>query len=71
MFWISVFAWIDAKISTRVEGEMVSEVAAPLGKKTLQADFITLLNHNDVLCGRGSGPNHNIGNVTFRKIVLS
>ena len=71
VFWISPFAWINAKISTRVEGEMASEIAAPFGKKTLQADFITLLNHNDVLCGRGSGPNDNIGNINFRQIVLS
>ena len=38
---------------------------------TLQANFITLLNHNDVLCGRGSRPNYHIGNVKFRKLVLS
>ena len=40
---------------------------------TLQANFITTgtLNYNDVLCGRGSGPNDHIGNVKFRKLVLS
>ena len=37
----------------------------------LQSNFTTLLNHNDVLCGRGSGPNDHIGNVKFRKLVLS
>ena len=38
---------------------------------TLQSNFTTLLNHNDVLCGRGAGPNDHIGNVKFRKLVLS
>ena len=50
---------------------MASNIAAPSGKKTFQADFITQLNHNDVLCGRGSGANFHIGNVNFRKLVLS
>lgn len=30
---------------------------------------ITFLNSNDVLCGRGSGPNDHVGNVAFRKLV--
>lgn len=34
-------------------------------------DFITTLNPNDVLCGRGSGPNDHTGNVRFRSLVTS
>lgn len=30
---------------------------------------ITKLNSNDVLCGRGSGPNDHCGNIAFRKLV--
>ncbi|KAL7535112.1 hypothetical protein ACHAWF_005061 [Thalassiosira exigua] len=29
------------------------------------------VNENDVLCGRGSGPNDRVGNVEFRNLVLS
>eukprot|EP00581_Thalassiosira_minuscula_P019351 CAMPEP_0183712956 /NCGR_PEP_ID=MMETSP0737-20130205/7984_1 /TAXON_ID=385413 /ORGANISM="Thalassiosira miniscula, Strain CCMP1093" /LENGTH=845 /DNA_ID=CAMNT_0025941695 /DNA_START=40 /DNA_END=2577 /DNA_ORIENTATION=- len=29
------------------------------------------LNENDVLCGRGSGPNDRVGNINFRNLVLS
>ena len=45
--------------------------SAPSRKKILQTSIVTLLNDNDVLCGRGSGPYDHIGNVIFRKIVLS
>ena len=31
----------------------------------------TSLAKNDILCGRGSGPNEHIGNVEFRKLVLT
>ena len=31
----------------------------------------TSLANNDVLCGRGSGPNEHIGNIEFRKLVLT
>jgi len=29
------------------------------------------LNHNDVLCGRGSGPNDRVGNIEFRNLVFT
>jgi hypothetical protein len=29
------------------------------------------LNHNDVLCGRGSGPNDRVGNIEFRNLVMT
>ncbi|KAL3802941.1 hypothetical protein ACHAW5_008417 [Stephanodiscus triporus] len=29
------------------------------------------LNPNDVLCGRGSGPNYHVGNVEFRNLVMT
>lgn len=29
------------------------------------------LTNNDILCGRGSGPNEHIGNIEFRKLVLT
>lgn len=32
-------------------------------------DLIEVLNQNDVLCGRGSGPNDHRGNVKFRNLV--
>ena len=31
----------------------------------------TSLAKNDILCGRGSGPNEHVGNVEFRKLVLT
>jgi len=33
--------------------------------------ILTTPNKNDILCGRGSGPNDHIGNVSFRKLVSS
>ena len=29
------------------------------------------LNPSDVLCGRGSGPNDRVGNIKFRKLVMT
>lgn len=34
-------------------------------------DVIEALSQNDVLCGRGSGPNDHPGNVAFRQLILS
>lgn len=34
-------------------------------------NFITTLQPNDVLCGRGSGPNDNPGNIRFRALVAT
>ena len=33
--------------------------------------YIMALSANDVLCGRGSGPNDHEGNIRFRQLVLS
>lgn len=33
--------------------------------------FFLELNHHDVLCGRGSGPNDRVGNIEFRNLVLA
>uniref|UniRef100_A0A7S1Z609 DUF6824 domain-containing protein n=1 Tax=Trieres chinensis TaxID=1514140 RepID=A0A7S1Z609_TRICV len=35
------------------------------------AGIILSLNPNDVLCGRGSGPNDHAGNISFRRLILS
>ena len=39
--------------------------------KTNVGDVIKILRPNDVLCGRGSGPNDHPGNVAFRELILS
>ena len=39
--------------------------------KTNVGDVIEILSENDVLCGRGSGPNDHPGNVAFRQLILS
>lgn len=36
-----------------------------------QDEYITVLNKNDVLCGRGSGPNERAGNINFRDLVVT
>ena len=33
--------------------------------------YVFTLTNNDILCGRGSGPNEHIGNIEFRKLVLT
>ena len=38
---------------------------------TSVGDVIEALSQNDVLCGRGSGPNDHPGNVAFRQLILS
>lgn len=42
-------------------------------KKTICSDkageVVHVITHNDILCGRGSGPNDHPGNVNFRQIV--
>ena len=39
--------------------------------ETQQDEYITVLNKNDVLCGRGSGPNERAGNINFRDLVVT
>lgn len=38
-------------------------------QRNTEEGFIKYLNDNDVLCGRGSGPNDHVGNIAFRSLV--
>ena len=59
---------MDPKKVSKTKGGRAGAVGE---HKTSVGAVIETLSQNDVLCGRGSGPNDHPGNVAFRQLILS